>query len=99
MPANRGQGRALCRRVLAEHADTKVLLCSRDDARGEAAAAELRAAFCPARVVLVALDVADVGSVARARDVVVEALGGNMLAGLVSNAGVMWGHPRQEVRL
>ena len=45
------------------------------------------------------LDVADVDSVARARDVVVEALGGNMLAGLVSNAGVMWGHPRQEVRL
>ena len=88
-----------CRRVLAEHADTKVLLCSRDGARGEAAAAELRAAFSPARVVLVPLDVADVDSVARARDVVVEALGGNNLAGLVSNAGVMWGHPRQEVRL
>ena len=42
-----------CRRVLAEHADTKVLLCSRDGARGEAAAAELGAAFSPARVVLV----------------------------------------------
>ena len=85
--------------MLAEHADTKVLLCSRDDARGEAAAAELSAAFSPARVVLVPLDVADVDSVARARDVVVDALGGNNLAGLVSNAGVMWGHLRQEVRL
>jgi len=95
--ANKGQGFALCRRILAEHTDTRVFLCSRDAGKGQAAAAELAAEFGGARLCLVPLDVTDSDSVARARQVVGVELGSASLHGLVSNAGVMWGHSRQEL--
>lgn len=40
--ANKGQGKALCERILTEHDDTCVFLCSRDLQKGNEAAAELR---------------------------------------------------------
>ena len=40
--ANKGQGYALCDRILSEHDDTRVLLCSRNLERGRAAADALR---------------------------------------------------------
>jgi NAD(P)-dependent dehydrogenase (short-subunit alcohol dehydrogenase family) len=95
--ANKGQGFALCRRILAEHTDTRVFLCSRDAGKGQAAAAELAAEFGGARLCLVPLDVSCTDSVARARQVVGVELGSASLHGLVSNAGVMWGHSRQEL--
>ena len=95
--ANKGQGFALCRRILAEHTDTRVFLCSRDAGKGQAAAAELAAEFGGARLCLVPLDVTDAESVARARQLVGVELGSASLHGLVSNAGVMWGHSRQEL--
>lgn len=45
--ANKGQGLALCERILSERDDCRVFLCSRDLARGEEAAASLRERFLP----------------------------------------------------
>ena len=50
--ANKGQGFALCRRILAEHTDTRVFLCSRDAGKGQVAAAKLAAEFRGARLCL-----------------------------------------------
>ena len=54
--ANKGQGYALCERILAEHDDTHVFLCSRDLERGNEAASRLG---FPDRVTVVQLDVTD----------------------------------------
>jgi len=96
---NKGQGLALCTRVLAERDDTRVFLCSRDPGRGEAAAARLRSRLPGAagRVEVVPLDVTSDSSVCYARDLVERSLGGARLHGVVSNAGVMWGKSRKEL--
>ena len=68
--ANKGQGFALCERILAEHQDTHVFLCSRSLQRGEEAGARLSKRFNTDRVDLVQLDVTDDESVhAAARQV------------------------------
>jgi hypothetical protein len=97
--ANKGQGFALCKRILAEHGDTHVFLCSRDARRGEEAAARLASLLPEAarRVDVVPLDVTEDGSVSAARSLVERKLDGAMLYGVVSNAGVMWGHSRREL--
>lgn len=97
--ANKGQGLALCTRVLTERDDTRVFLCSRDAGRGEAAAAGLvsRLPRAAGRVEVVPLDVTNEDSVCAARDLVERSLSGARLHGVVSNAGVMWGHSRKEL--
>lgn len=98
--ANKGQGLALCRRILTEHAEARVFLCSRDVERGENAKALLTAECCDdgSRVDVVRLDVTDDESVAAAVEEVRGRLGDDeKLAGVVSNAGVLWGYPLPEL--
>ncbi|KAG8470814.1 hypothetical protein KFE25_009235 [Diacronema lutheri] len=86
--ANKGIGLALCAEILARHSDTSVFLCSRDVARGQAAAASLGAAAHD-RVTVVPLDVGDGESVAAAAAIVSAKLGDAKLYGLVNNAGML----------
>ncbi|MFO0670056.1 MAG: SDR family NAD(P)-dependent oxidoreductase [Polyangiaceae bacterium] len=88
--ANKGIGRAIARAILAEHADTFVLLGSRDEGRGREAAAALTGenASWGARLAVVPIDVADERSVASARARVQDLLGAEQLYGLVNNAGL-----------
>jgi NAD(P)-dependent dehydrogenase (short-subunit alcohol dehydrogenase family) len=88
--ANKGIGLAIVEAILAEHADAFVYLGSRDVGRGRAAAAELERSQ-PAfrgRLEVVALDVADDGSVAAAGRRAGESLHGDKLYGIVNNAGI-----------
>ncbi|KAG8460732.1 hypothetical protein KFE25_010787 [Diacronema lutheri] len=90
--ANKGQGYALCERVLAEQPDAHVFLGARDAARGEAAARAL-GVRAPGRVEFVPLDVTSDASVASAVEHVASRLAPGMhLHGIVSNAGILWGH-------
>ena len=94
--ANKGQGYALCRRVLKEHADAYVFVGSRDPTRGAEATAVL-ASLAPGRVEHVTLDVTDDASVAAAAAHVASRLAPDAkLHGLVSNAGILWGHTLAE---
>eukprot|EP00977_Amphora_coffeiformis_P019185 scaffold7007_cov146-Amphora_coffeaeformis.AAC.5 len=101
--ANKGQGYALCERILAEHDDTYVFLCSRDKKRGQAAIESLVQSNTSAqdRVELVPLDVTDEASVQAAMAQVQKSLAAdnninNKLYGVVSNAGILWGHSLAE---
>lgn len=97
--ANKGQGKALCERILTEHDDTRVFLCSRDVRRGEDAARELRE-LCGSgkRVHVVRLDVTSASSVNDAVRCVRDTLGPDgRLFGVVSNAGILWGYPLPEL--
>lgn len=94
---NKGQGYALCERVLVERPDAHVFLGARDEARGEAAAAAL-AARAPGRVEFLPLDVTSSASVDAAAVRVASRLApGARLHGLVSNAGVLWGEPLERL--
>lgn len=94
---NKGQGFALCERVLAEHPDAHVFLGARNRAKGEEAVARLEAR-APGRVELVELDVTDDASVRAAHAHVAARLGGRAeLHGIVSNAGILWGHSLHEL--
>jgi NAD(P)-dependent dehydrogenase (short-subunit alcohol dehydrogenase family) len=97
--ANKGQGLALCERILAEHDDTHVFLCSRDIDRGNEAASRL-AAFL-GRVDVIPLDVTDDSSVQAAAEQVQTILEKRKqtikLYGLVSNAGILWSYPLSEL--
>ncbi|GFH61810.1 hypothetical protein CTEN210_18286 [Chaetoceros tenuissimus] len=95
--ANKGQGYALCERILTEHDDTCVFLCSRDLSRGEAAATELSKVCDSNRIHVVQLDVTDASSVSQAIESVKEILGNEKLYGVVSNAGILWGYPLSEL--
>ncbi|KAL7554467.1 hypothetical protein ACHAWF_017923 [Thalassiosira exigua] len=103
--ANKGQGYALCRRILAEHEDSHVFLCSRDVRRGDDAKKSLvEECGDESRVDVVQLDVTDDASVAAASEAVKRKLGdlaegqtGGKLSGVVSNAGILWGHPLPDL--
>lgn len=93
--ANKGQGFALCERILTEHDDTHVFLCSRSMERGNEAASHLS---FPDRVDVIQLDVTDNESVQAAVRHVKELLGDEQqLEGLVSNAGILWGYSLSEL--
>jgi len=106
--ANKGQGYALCQRILTEQPDTHVFLCSRDLQRGEDAK-QLLVEECGGsgggeesrvhqRVDVVQLDVTSEDSVSAALQTVRNKLGNdNKLSGLVSNAGILWGYPLPEL--
>jgi NAD(P)-dependent dehydrogenase (short-subunit alcohol dehydrogenase family) len=99
--ANKGQGLALCQRILTEQDDTHVFLCSRNSQRGEKAK-ELLIKECgddtSKRVDVVQLDVTDEDSVQNALERVQSKLGSDgKLAGVVSNAGILWGYPLPEL--
>ena len=95
--ANKGQGYALCERILTEHDDTCVFLCSRDLSRGQAAASELSKLCDSDRIHVIQLDVTDTSSVSQAIDSVKNILGNEKLYGVVSNAGILWGYPLSEL--
>lgn len=98
--ANKGQGFALCQRILTEQPDTHVFLCSRDIERGEDAK-KLLVEECGSdeRVDVVQLDVTNDESVNAAVKEVRSKLadGKKSLAGVVSNAGILWGYPLPEL--
>lgn len=99
--ANKGQGLALCKRILSEHVDTHVYLCSRDVQRGREAKDKLIEELdgCDSeRVEVLQLDVTSDISVQDAMKTVQLSLGeGQRLSGVVSNAGVLWGYPLPEL--
>jgi NAD(P)-dependent dehydrogenase (short-subunit alcohol dehydrogenase family) len=99
--ANKGQGLALCRRILQEHDDTHVILCSRDVARGEEAQKSLldTNADYENRLNVIQLDVTSDSSVSNALSDVQSMLAYRKLklCGLVSNAGILWGYPLPEL--
>jgi len=101
--ANKGQGYATCERILSEHSNTHVFLCSRDLKRGEAAKQKLIDECCStddgdSRVDVVQLDVTDDASVKSALETVQQKLGQDgKLSGIVSNAGILWGYPLPEL--
>src|SRR5687767_1768874 len=89
--ANKGIGLAIAKRALVEHADTFVLLGSRDAERGHAAVEEL-AREEPAfkeRLMLLEIDVSQDQSVAQAAHIMADRFGrAGSLYGVVNNAGV-----------
>ncbi|KAL7479472.1 hypothetical protein ACHAW6_005198 [Cyclotella cf. meneghiniana] len=106
--ANKGQGLALCERILTEHSDTHVFLCSRDAKRGDEAKQSLMR-LLPAddaaeRIHVVPLDVTSDSSVQAALSDVKSTLDTRsrddhplQLCGIVSNAGILWGYPLQDL--
>lgn len=88
--ANKGIGLALVEAILAQHADTFVFLGARDAGRGSAAAEALvgKNAGWQKRLEVVELDVSEPASVARAQRQVSETARGEVLYGLVNNAGI-----------
>ncbi len=90
--ANKGIGLATARAILETRQDAQVLLAARDTGRGEAAIASLceENADWASRLAFLQLDVADDGSVATARDAVIERYGHDPapLYGIVNNAGI-----------
>jgi len=105
--ANKGQGLALCQRILAEHDHTHVFLCSRDIGRGEEAKMSLIDVIgsdAEERIDVIPLDVTSDDSVGNALSMVKSTLATRSsgerplkLCGLVSNAGILWGHPLEEL--
>ena len=109
--ANKGQGYALCKRILSEHSDTHVYLCSRDIQRGreakEALLTEINGGNIDAeRIDVLQLDVTSDESVQDAVNTVRLNLGSTdnnnedddkVLAGVVSNAGILWGYPLPDL--
>ena len=99
--ANKGQGYALCERILQEHDDTYVFLGSRDWQRGQQAAERLGPKL-QNRVDVVALDVTNEASIQAAVEQVQEVLNKDnntniKLEGIVSNAGILWGYSLEEL--
>ena len=102
--ANKGQGLALCERILKEHDDTHVFLCSRNVERGEEAKKSLLNTIAEDRIDVVQLDVTSDLSVNDALEAVKSTIAnrsskGNALklCGLVSNAGILWGYPLEDL--
>lgn len=102
--ANKGQGLALCQRILKEHPDTHVFLCSRDIGRGEEAKKSLLDEVSGERVDVVQLDVTSdecVGAaLASVKSTIANRSNGEhplKLCGVVSNAGILWGYPLPEL--
>lgn len=97
---NKGIGRAICRRIVADHADAFVFLGSRDAARGVAAVESIVADVPSAagRIAPVTLDVTDDASVAAAAASVRESLpdGAASLYAVCNNAGVGFGRSIAE---
>ena len=83
---NAGIGLALSRQLAADHG-CRVLMASRNAQRGEDAIKSLSIPAGRGSVQLVVMDVSDDASVAEAADKVKQMLGGDMLYGVVNNAG------------
>jgi len=90
---NKGQGFALCQRILEEHSDTFVFLCARHSAKGKEAVQSLPKEH-QERVEVVTLDVTDINSVKAAAQHIKSSC--QSLYGLVSNAGILWGYSLEE---
>jgi len=90
---NKGIGQALCRQLVAERG-FKVLLGSRDEARGAAAVARILQAHpeCQGSIEALTLDVASDASVLAAA----ERVAGQPLYGIVNNAGLGFEHSMED---
>jgi len=101
--ANKGIGLAIVKRLLAEYADTRLLLGSRDSGRGEEAVKEVLASLGPqytSRLEMLQLDVTSEQSVAAAVEKVRSRYGGEQpLYGLVNNAGGSLATDRETIQL
>ncbi|KAL1512257.1 hypothetical protein AB1Y20_005519 [Prymnesium parvum] len=98
--ANKGIGLAIARRVLLEHADTHVVVGSRDTARGQQAIDSLLSeggAAWKDRLLLLQIDTASESSVSRAASTLAEAFGSDPppLYAIVNNAGVAAGSVKE----
>jgi len=89
---NKGIGKAICQRLLEEYSDVKVLLGSREEERGQAAAIDLKSRImntnCHDRLFVVPLDTASDESVQRAATIIQQQYT-DTLYGIVNNAGIM----------
>ena len=97
---NKGQGLALCQRILQEHEDAYVFMCARDVLKGEAAQENMPSSQ-RSRCQVVQLDVTNIQSVQNAAQSVQKKLvelkcDDNSLFGVVSNAGILWGYSLEE---
>ncbi|CAM9152640.1 unnamed protein product [Ectocarpus fasciculatus] len=95
--ANKGIGKAICQRIVAEHTDTFVLLGSRDAGRGAAAVDSIVQAVgesARSRISVLPLDVSDDSSVQAAAVAVAERFASTSpapLYAIVNNAGIFTG--------
>ena len=92
--ANKGIGREICRRMLADVPDSYVILGSRNEARGEAAVAAIleQEPSAEGRIEMVVLDVESDESVLAAVDTLISRHGSDApLHGLCNNAGIGFG--------
>ena len=92
--ANKGIGREICRRLIADHPDCAVILGSRSVARGEAAVEAIlkQEPSAEGRLEWVPLDVEDDDSVAAAVETIVERHGATApLFGCAIEAGTLTG--------
>jgi NAD(P)-dependent dehydrogenase (short-subunit alcohol dehydrogenase family) len=101
---NKGIGRAVCERILTEWSDAGVVMGSRDATRGEEAARDVLKATStdPSRLRVLEVDTSSDESVRRAAQKLRSTLGakegelaeaaseGQLLYGIVNNAGVRW---------
>uniref|UniRef100_A0A7S2W576 Protochlorophyllide reductase n=1 Tax=Rhizochromulina marina TaxID=1034831 RepID=A0A7S2W576_9STRA len=97
--ANKGIGREICRRILADVEDSYVILGSRSVERGEAAVRTLleQEPASEGRLEMVQIDVEDDASVAAAVETIVARHGADApLYGLCNNAGIGFGHTIPE---
>lgn len=95
---NKGIGKALCLKLLKDHADTFVYLGSRDATRGKEAVSEIIESVggdAAARVEFLPIDVGDEASVKAASNVVANKFGPTLYA-IVNNAAVGFGPPLRD---
>lgn len=96
--ANKGIGKACCKRILRDHPDAKVLLGARSSALGDAAVQAIleEEPSAAGRIEMVQIDVTSDESVAAAAKAVEAKLGGARLHGVLNNAGVGFGRSIAE---
>eukprot|EP00620_Florenciella_sp_RCC1587_P008674 CAMPEP_0182600808 /NCGR_PEP_ID=MMETSP1324-20130603/91168_1 /TAXON_ID=236786 /ORGANISM="Florenciella sp., Strain RCC1587" /LENGTH=322 /DNA_ID=CAMNT_0024818717 /DNA_START=15 /DNA_END=984 /DNA_ORIENTATION=- len=94
--ANKGIGKAICKKLLTDHSDVYVYLGSRDKGRGAAAVIDLTSECpgCDDRITALELDVTSDDSVSAAAATV--SASGVPLYGLINNAGIGFGRTIDE---
>lgn len=100
--ANKGVGKALCKKILKDHDDTYVLLGSRDEERGRAAAQEILIELgdsYSAKLEVLVIDVSDDESVKNAALKIKDKYGEGSLYGIVNNAGIANGTTEELLKV
>lgn len=97
---NKGIGKGICEKILKDHADTFVLLGSRDSARGQEAVdsiVEKLGESVSGRIESVEVDVTNEESVRSAAASVSAKYGSGSLYGIVNNAGIGFGNQIDDI--